>query len=157
MKIFVAAKERLYHFFSLSSMLRRPAAQSKLRMSFGACLMRKQQSHSPNGSVQKITAEETEAAVKKMRPGKANGSDDVAAELWKSKYWYPVEWLTKFFNQVEKKALFHNRCQEELCGFKLMVVFDKVNMNAANFQERLRMMGLLAIGDHDLGSVSHRT
>ncbi|VDP03021.1 unnamed protein product [Heligmosomoides polygyrus] len=59
-----------------------------------------------HGPVQKITVEETEAAVKKMRPGKATGPDDVAAELWKSKFWYPAEWLAKFFNQVvaEKKV-----------------------------------------------------
>ncbi|VDP28856.1 unnamed protein product [Heligmosomoides polygyrus] len=59
-----------------------------------------------HGSVQKITVEEIEAALKKMKPGKATGSDDVAAELWKSKFWYPAEWLAKFFNQVvaEKKV-----------------------------------------------------
>ncbi|VDO83200.1 unnamed protein product [Heligmosomoides polygyrus] len=52
----------------------------------------------------KITVEETEA--EKMRPGKATGPDDVVADLWKSKYWYPAEWLAKFFNQVvaEKKV-----------------------------------------------------
>ncbi|VDO85383.1 unnamed protein product [Heligmosomoides polygyrus] len=44
-----------------------------------------------HGPVQKITVEETEAALKKMRPGKATGPDDVAADLWKSKYWYPAE------------------------------------------------------------------
>ncbi|VDP62316.1 unnamed protein product [Heligmosomoides polygyrus] len=59
-----------------------------------------------HGPVQKITVEEIEAALKKMRPGKATGPDDVAADLWKSKYWYPAEWLAKFFNQVvaEKKV-----------------------------------------------------
>ncbi|VDP12261.1 unnamed protein product [Heligmosomoides polygyrus] len=31
------------------------------------------------------SVEETEAALKKMRPGKATGPDDVAADLWKSK------------------------------------------------------------------------
>ncbi|VDP57569.1 unnamed protein product [Heligmosomoides polygyrus] len=39
-----------------------------------------------HGPVQKTTVEETEAALKKMRPGKATGPDDVAADLWKSKY-----------------------------------------------------------------------
>ncbi|VDO98528.1 unnamed protein product, partial [Heligmosomoides polygyrus] len=59
--------------------------------------------HSP---VQKITGKEIEAVLKKMRPGKATGPDDVAADLWKSKYWYPAEWLAKFFSQVvaEKKV-----------------------------------------------------
>ncbi|VDP54197.1 unnamed protein product [Heligmosomoides polygyrus] len=52
-----------------------------------------------------ITVEETEVALKKMKPGKPTGSDDLAANLWKSKSWYPPEWLTMFFNQVvaEKK------------------------------------------------------
>ncbi|VDP10971.1 unnamed protein product [Heligmosomoides polygyrus] len=47
-----------------------------------------------HGPVQKITVAEIEAALKKMRPGKATGPDDVAAELWKSKFWYPAEWYT---------------------------------------------------------------
>ncbi|VDP07493.1 unnamed protein product [Heligmosomoides polygyrus] len=59
-----------------------------------------------HGPVQKITVEETEAALKNMKPGKATGPDDIAADLWKSRYWNPAEWLTKFFNQVvaEKKV-----------------------------------------------------
>ncbi|VDO24028.1 unnamed protein product [Heligmosomoides polygyrus] len=53
----------------------------------------------------KITMKETEAASKKMKPGKTTGPDDVAADLWKSKFWHSAEWLAKFFNQVvpEKK------------------------------------------------------
>ncbi|VDP11674.1 unnamed protein product [Heligmosomoides polygyrus] len=60
-----------------------------------------------HGPVQKITVEETEAALKKMKPGKATGPDDIAAELCNSRCWNPAEWLTKFFNQVvaEEKAL----------------------------------------------------
>ncbi|VDP57040.1 unnamed protein product [Heligmosomoides polygyrus] len=42
------------------------------------------------------------------------------------------------------QALFHNRRQEELRDFKLKDVFDKLNMDAADFQEWLRRMGLLA-------------
>ncbi|VDP07426.1 unnamed protein product [Heligmosomoides polygyrus] len=59
-----------------------------------------------HGPVQNITGEEIEAALKKMRPDKATGPDDMAADLWKSKFWYPDEWLAKFFNQVvaEKKV-----------------------------------------------------
>uniref|UniRef100_A0A183FEI5 Transposase n=1 Tax=Heligmosomoides polygyrus TaxID=6339 RepID=A0A183FEI5_HELPZ len=51
----------------------------------------------------KITVEE---ALKKMKPGKATGPDDLAADLWKSKSWYPAKWLATFFNQViaEKKV-----------------------------------------------------
>ncbi|VDP25185.1 unnamed protein product [Heligmosomoides polygyrus] len=45
-----------------------------------------------HGPVHKITVEETKAALRKMRPGKATGSDDVAADLWKSKLWYHAEW-----------------------------------------------------------------
>ncbi|VDP08035.1 unnamed protein product [Heligmosomoides polygyrus] len=37
-----------------------------------------------------------------MKRGKATGPDDLAADLWKSKLWYPAEWLAKFFNQVIK-------------------------------------------------------
>ncbi|VDO72580.1 unnamed protein product [Heligmosomoides polygyrus] len=50
-----------------------------------------------------ITVEETEATLKKMKPGKATGLDDLAADVWKSKLWYPAEWLAKFFNQVVKE------------------------------------------------------
>ncbi|VDP18817.1 unnamed protein product [Heligmosomoides polygyrus] len=41
-----------------------------------------------------------------MKPSKATGPDDVAADVWKSKFWHPAEWLAKFFNQVvaEKKV-----------------------------------------------------
>ncbi|VDO88272.1 unnamed protein product [Heligmosomoides polygyrus] len=54
----------------------------------------------------KIAVEDIEAALKKMRPGKATGPDDVAADLWKSMYWNPAEWLAKFLNQIvtEKKV-----------------------------------------------------
>ncbi|VDO85129.1 unnamed protein product [Heligmosomoides polygyrus] len=54
----------------------------------------------------KITVSETEAALRKMKSGKATGPDDLPADLWKSKGWCPADWLTEFFNQVvaEKKA-----------------------------------------------------
>ncbi|VDO96985.1 unnamed protein product [Heligmosomoides polygyrus] len=54
----------------------------------------------------KITLKETEAALKKMKPGKATDPDGIAADLWTLRCWYPAEWLTKFFNQVvaEKKV-----------------------------------------------------
>ncbi|VDP07432.1 unnamed protein product [Heligmosomoides polygyrus] len=38
-----------------------------------------------HGPFQKITMEEIEVALSKMRPGKATGPDDVAADLWKPK------------------------------------------------------------------------
>ncbi|EYB87852.1 hypothetical protein Y032_0256g368 [Ancylostoma ceylanicum] len=58
------------------------------------------------GPIQPITVEETMAALKRMKPGKATGPDDVAAELWKSRHWNSAEWLTAFFNKVveEKKT-----------------------------------------------------
>ncbi|VDP19385.1 unnamed protein product [Heligmosomoides polygyrus] len=54
----------------------------------------------------KITVSETEAALRKMKSGKATGPDDLPADLWKSKGWCPADWLTEFFNQVvaEKKV-----------------------------------------------------
>ncbi|VDP12487.1 unnamed protein product [Heligmosomoides polygyrus] len=59
-----------------------------------------------HGPVQKITVEEMDAALTKMKQGKATGPDDIAAELWNSRCWNPAEWLTKFLNQVvtEKKV-----------------------------------------------------
>ncbi|VDP07617.1 unnamed protein product, partial [Heligmosomoides polygyrus] len=38
---------------------------------------------STHGPLQKSTVEETEAALKKMKPGKATGPDGIAADLWK--------------------------------------------------------------------------
>ncbi|VDP05276.1 unnamed protein product [Heligmosomoides polygyrus] len=58
-----------------------------------------------HGLVPKITMDETEAALKKMKLGKATALDDLAADLWKSRCWHHAEWLTKFFDQIvaEKK------------------------------------------------------
>ncbi|VDO66033.1 unnamed protein product [Heligmosomoides polygyrus] len=39
-----------------------------------------------HGPVQRITRKEVEAAFKKMRSGEASGPDDIAPDLWKSKY-----------------------------------------------------------------------
>ncbi|EYB89153.1 hypothetical protein Y032_0235g3182 [Ancylostoma ceylanicum] len=61
---------------------------------------------SPNyGPIQPIT-HGIMAALKRMKPGKATGPDDVAAELWKSRHWNSAEWLTALFNQLitEKKT-----------------------------------------------------
>ncbi|VDP14620.1 unnamed protein product [Heligmosomoides polygyrus] len=38
-----------------------------------------------------------------MKPGKATGPDDLAADVWKSKLWYPAEWLAEFFNEIVKE------------------------------------------------------
>ncbi|VDP18448.1 unnamed protein product [Heligmosomoides polygyrus] len=51
-------------------------------------------------SVQKIAVSETEAALRKMKSGKATGPDDLPTVLWKSMGWCPADWLTEFFNQV---------------------------------------------------------
>ncbi|VDO77383.1 unnamed protein product [Heligmosomoides polygyrus] len=42
-----------------------------------------------HGLAQKITIQETEATLKKMKPGKATGPDDIAADLWKLRCWNP--------------------------------------------------------------------
>lgn len=44
--------------------------------------------------------------MKRMKPGKATGPNDLEAKLWKSRCRYPAEWLTKLINQVisEKRA-----------------------------------------------------
>ncbi|VDP32867.1 unnamed protein product [Heligmosomoides polygyrus] len=47
------------------------------------------------GPVQKIRVSETEAALRKMKSGKATGPDDLPADLWKSKGWCPTDWLTE--------------------------------------------------------------
>ncbi|EYC30555.1 hypothetical protein Y032_0005g2716 [Ancylostoma ceylanicum] len=54
----------------------------------------------PLGPVEPITIEETLAALKRMKAGKATGPDDMAAEVWKSQCWSSADWLTKFFNLV---------------------------------------------------------
>ncbi|VDP17538.1 unnamed protein product [Heligmosomoides polygyrus] len=56
-----------------------------------------------HGPVQNITVEKVEAALKKMKPVKAKGPDDLAAALWKLKSWYPTKWLATFFNQMIAK------------------------------------------------------
>ncbi|VDP51949.1 unnamed protein product [Heligmosomoides polygyrus] len=58
------------------------------------------------GPVQKITVEEIEAALKKMKLGQATDPDDLSADLWKSETLHTTKWLTAFFNQVitEKKV-----------------------------------------------------
>uniref|UniRef100_A0A183GKM0 AAA_12 domain-containing protein n=1 Tax=Heligmosomoides polygyrus TaxID=6339 RepID=A0A183GKM0_HELPZ len=59
----------------------------------------------------------------------------------------PLEDLHAARKQVKRTALFHNRRQEELRDFKLKDVFDKLNMDAADFQEWLKRMGLLTIDE----------
>ncbi|VDP25069.1 unnamed protein product [Heligmosomoides polygyrus] len=49
---------------------------------------------------QKISVRKTEAALRKMKSGKATGPDDLPADRWKSKGWCPADWMTEFFNQV---------------------------------------------------------
>ncbi|VDP36266.1 unnamed protein product [Heligmosomoides polygyrus] len=38
-----------------------------------------------------------------MKPCKATRPVDLAADVWKSKLWYPAEWLAGFFNLVVKE------------------------------------------------------
>ncbi|EYC07565.1 hypothetical protein Y032_0069g289 [Ancylostoma ceylanicum] len=46
-----------------------------------------------------------------MRPGKATGPDDVAAELWKPRHCNSAEWLTAFFNKVIEENKTHHDWQ----------------------------------------------
>ncbi|EYC11993.1 hypothetical protein Y032_0048g1551 [Ancylostoma ceylanicum] len=67
--------------------------------------------HPVYGPIQKITTEETVAALKQMKSGKATGPDDLAAELWKSRCWNPVDWLRKFFNKGVTEKRTPDACQ----------------------------------------------
>ena len=53
-----------------------------------------------HGAVQAITAEEVIEALKRMKPGKAAGPDDIATELWKARSWNPAPWLAELFNRI---------------------------------------------------------
>ncbi|VDO18747.1 unnamed protein product [Heligmosomoides polygyrus] len=48
---------------------------------------------------------EIEAALKKMKSGKATGPDDLPDDLWKSKSWCPADWLTELLNQIAEKKV----------------------------------------------------
>ncbi|EYC24746.1 hypothetical protein Y032_0013g2089 [Ancylostoma ceylanicum] len=39
-------------------------------------------------------------AVMAMKPRRATGPDDVAAELWRSRHWHPAAWLAQLFNRI---------------------------------------------------------
>ncbi|EYC40844.1 hypothetical protein Y032_0594g424 [Ancylostoma ceylanicum] len=52
------------------------------------------------GAVMPISVSEVEMAVKTMKPGRATGPDDVAAELWRSRHWHPAAWLAQLFNRI---------------------------------------------------------
>ncbi|VDP48149.1 unnamed protein product [Heligmosomoides polygyrus] len=92
----VREKKTLYHVFLGEETADNSTRSSSRAMASGICT---DSQRIDRGHREKITVEEIEEALKKMRPGKATGPDDVAAELWKSKFWYPAEWLAKFFNQ----------------------------------------------------------
>ncbi|VDP47401.1 unnamed protein product [Heligmosomoides polygyrus] len=91
---------------------------------------------SVHGPVHKITVEEAEAALKNMKPGKTTGPDDLADDVWKSKLWYPAEWLAEFFNRVVKeKKLSHS-----------MTIFERV------FDRRI--CEIVKLSDNQCGFVS---
>lgn len=48
-----------------------------------------------HGPLLKITVEETEGALKKMKHEQGDRPNDLAADLRKSKLWYPANWLAK--------------------------------------------------------------
>ncbi|VDO18461.1 unnamed protein product, partial [Heligmosomoides polygyrus] len=66
---------------------------------------------SVHGPVHKITVEETQAALKKMKPFKATGPDDLAADAWKSKLWRRPEcWHNSTTIPIWKKKGSHADC-----------------------------------------------
>ena len=55
----------------------------------------------PNqGLTAPINEAETERALKGMQSGKAVGSDDIPAEVWKCLGWFGVVTLCKLFNSI---------------------------------------------------------
>ncbi|EYB92462.1 hypothetical protein Y032_0193g1380 [Ancylostoma ceylanicum] len=47
-----------------------------------------------------VSVSEVEMAVKTMKLGRATGSDDVAAELWRWRHWHPAAWLAQLSNRI---------------------------------------------------------
>lgn len=55
-----------------------------------------------NQEVAEITKDEVRKALKRMKMGKAVGSDDIPVEVWRCRGEVTVEFLTKFFNETLK-------------------------------------------------------
>lgn len=53
-----------------------------------------------HGPVHPISPGEVEEALSKMKLGKATGPDDIAVDIWKSRGWNPVNWISEFFNRI---------------------------------------------------------
>ncbi|EYB81397.1 hypothetical protein Y032_0384g394 [Ancylostoma ceylanicum] len=56
------------------------------------------------GPVQPWTVNEVRKAVKKMKVGKAPGTDGILMEAWRSLGELGLQWLTKFFNNISRSA-----------------------------------------------------
>ncbi|VDO69069.1 unnamed protein product [Heligmosomoides polygyrus] len=65
-----------------------------------------------HGPIHNVTVEESEAALRKMRPSKATGPDELPGDLWKSKFWCFSEWLAKLLNHVLVENKVPNGWQE---------------------------------------------
>ncbi|CAD6188785.1 unnamed protein product [Caenorhabditis auriculariae] len=55
------------------------------------------------GPTPKIEDQEVVSAIKSMKPSKATGPDDMAAEIWKKDDSVTSKWLADLFNQVIKE------------------------------------------------------
>lgn len=55
------------------------------------------------GSVKPFSIAKVAKALRWMKPGKATGPDDLAAELWQSCHWNAAGWLAQFFNQIAEE------------------------------------------------------
>ena len=55
---------------------------------------------SVESEVEKVSVEEVERALRKMKRGKAVGPDDIPVEVWKCLGQRGIEWLTNFFNDI---------------------------------------------------------
>ncbi|XP_049790657.1 uncharacterized protein LOC126198127 [Schistocerca nitens] len=56
--------------------------------------------HAVEGPVRETAVEEVKTALRKIKPGKATGPDDLPAELWCFHHWKAAESLTELFNKI---------------------------------------------------------
>ncbi|VDP05391.1 unnamed protein product [Heligmosomoides polygyrus] len=66
-----------------------------------------------------------------MKPGKATGPDDLAVDVWKSKLWYPAEWLAEFFNQRILEGEFVKSSSSPTNSAALCLVAGLLTLHAA--------------------------
>ncbi|XP_049766179.1 uncharacterized protein LOC126095426 [Schistocerca cancellata] len=56
--------------------------------------------HAVEWPVTEVAVEEVKTDLRKTKPGKATGTDDLPAQLWCSHHWKAAEWLTELFNKI---------------------------------------------------------